>query len=157
MIFLGNSKVMAEGKDSSTNSLEVCPTSCQHALVFVGESSLSRNFSVQDETRQSPGFVAPASITLIVFSGHAFVVSHSNLPGRKDTKLKATCMNQLELAVRWGISHRTLERWRWTGEGSKFLKVGGRVVYRLSDVEEYEQSIVRSSTSDRGHAQEADA
>jgi len=100
---------------------------------------------------------APASITLIVFSGHAFVVSHSNLPRRKDTKMKATCMNQLELAVRWGISHRTLERWRWTGEGPKFLKVGGRVVYRLSDVEEYEQSIVRSSTSDRGQAQQAGA
>lgn len=148
---------MAEGKDSSTNSLEVCPTSRQHALVFVGESSLSRNFSVQDETRQRPGFVAPASITLIVFSGHAFVVSHSNLLGRKDTKMKATCMNQLELAVRWGISHRTLERWRWTGEGPRFLKVGGRVVYRLSDVEEYEQSIVRSSTSDPGQAQQTGA
>jgi len=61
--------------------------------------------------------------------------------------MKAECMNQLELAVRWRISHRTLERWRWTGEGPKFLKVGGRVVYRLSDIEEYEQEIVRSSTS----------
>ncbi len=71
--------------------------------------------------------------------------------------MKATCMNQLELAVRWGISHRTLERWRWTGEGPKFLKVGGRVVYRLADVEEYEQSIVRSSTSDPGQAQQAGA
>lgn len=148
---------MAEGEDSSTNSLEVCPTFRQHSLVYVGESSLSKNFSVQDDTRQRTGFVAPASITLIVFSGHASVVSHSNLPGRKDTKMKATCMNQLELAVRWGISHRTLERWRWTGEGPKFLKVGGRVVYRLSDVEEYEQSIVRSSTSDPGQVQQADA
>ena len=65
--------------------------------------------------------------------------------------MKAECMNQLELAVRWRISHRTLERWRWTGEGPKFLKVGGRVVYRLSDIEEYEQAIVRSSTSDVGN------
>ena len=65
--------------------------------------------------------------------------------------MKAICMNQLELAVRWKISHRTLERWRWTGEGPKFLKVGGRVVYRLADIEEYEQAIVRSSTSDVGN------
>jgi len=36
--------------------------------------------------------------------------------------------------------HRTLERWRWTGDGPKFLKVGGRVVYRLSDIEEYEKA-----------------
>lgn len=146
---------MAEGKDSSTNSLEVCPTSRQHVLVFVGESSLSRSFSVQDETRQRPGFVAPASITLIVFSAHAFVVSQSNWPERKEAEMKETHLNQLELAVRWRISHRTLERWRWTGEGPKFLKVGGRVVYRLSDVEEYEQSIVRSSTSNPGQAQQA--
>jgi hypothetical protein len=61
--------------------------------------------------------------------------------------MKAECMNQLELAVRWRISHRTLERWRWTGEGPKFLKVGGRVVYRLADIEEYEQAIVRGRTS----------
>ena len=148
---------MAEREDSSTNSLEVCPTSRQHALVFVGESSLPQKFSVQDREAQRLVFFAPASITLIVFSGHAFVVSHFNLPGRKDTKMKATCMNQLELAVRWGISHRTLERWRWTGEGPKFLKVGGRVVYRLSDVEEYEQSIIRSSTSDPGQAQQTGA
>jgi hypothetical protein len=56
-----------------------------------------------------------------------------------------------------GKSHRKLERWRWTGEGPKFLKVGGRVVYRLSDVEEYEQAMIRSSTSDPGHAQQAGA
>ena len=71
--------------------------------------------------------------------------------------MKAICMNQLELAVRWKISHRTLERWRWTGEGPKFLKVGGRVIYRLSDIEEYEQTIVRSSTSDTGDLQHSGA
>jgi DNA-binding transcriptional regulator YiaG len=25
------------------------------------------------------------------------------------------CLNQKELARRWTISHRTLERWRWAG------------------------------------------
>ena len=28
-------------------------------------------------------------------------------------------LSQIELAARWNISHRTLERWRWTGEGRK--------------------------------------
>ncbi len=50
------------------------------------------------------------------------------------------CMNQKELARRWGMSHRTLERWRYTGQGPVFLKLGGRVVYRLVDVEAFEQS-----------------
>jgi hypothetical protein len=66
-------------------------------------------------------------------------------------------MNQLELAVRWGISHRTLERWRWTGEGPRFIKLGGRVAYRLCDIEEYEQTMIRSSTSDSSYAQQAGA
>lgn len=38
-------------------------------------------------------------------------------------------LSQIELAARWNISHRTLERWRWTGEGPKFIKLGGRVIY----------------------------
>lgn len=63
-----------------------------------------------------------------------------------------TCLNQTELAARWSISARTLERWRWTGEGPAFLKIGGRVVYRLEDVLAYEQARKRRSTADRGAA-----
>lgn len=47
-------------------------------------------------------------------------------------------MNQVELSLRWNISARTLERWRWIGQGPSFLKIGGRVVYRLADIEAYE-------------------
>jgi predicted site-specific integrase-resolvase len=47
-------------------------------------------------------------------------------------------LSQNELAARWNMSPRTLERWRWTGEGPTFLKLGGRVVYRLEDVEAHE-------------------
>ncbi|CAA7619004.1 AlpA family transcriptional regulator [Magnetospirillum sp. SS-4] len=56
-------------------------------------------------------------------------------------------LNQIELAARWNISHRTLERWRWTGEGPKFLKMGGRVVYRLEDIEAFEAERSRDSTT----------
>ena len=63
-----------------------------------------------------------------------------------------TCLNQTELAARWSISARTLERWRWTGEGPAFLKIGGRVVYRLEDVLAYVQARQRRSTADRGAA-----
>lgn len=59
-----------------------------------------------------------------------------------------TCMNQKELADRWTISPRTLERWRWKGEGPTFLKIGGRVVYRLEDVLAYEQARHRHSTAE---------
>lgn len=55
-------------------------------------------------------------------------------------------LSQTELAARWNISHRTLERWRWTGEGPQFIKIGGRVVYRQEDIEAYEAGNLRSST-----------
>ena len=57
-------------------------------------------------------------------------------------------LSHIELAARWNISHRTLERWRWTGEGPKFIKLGGRVIYRLEDVEAYERQHMRASTSE---------
>ncbi len=45
---------------------------------------------------------------------------------------------QVELADRWRISPKTLERWRWRKQGPAYLKIGGRVVYRLADVLAYE-------------------
>lgn len=53
------------------------------------------------------------------------------------------CFTQKELARRWAISHRTLERWRWTGEGPDYLKLGGRVIYRLEDITAFEATCLR--------------
>lgn len=47
-------------------------------------------------------------------------------------------LNQVQLSRRWSISPRTLERWRWLQQGPQYLKIGGRVVYRLDDIEAYE-------------------
>jgi hypothetical protein len=47
-------------------------------------------------------------------------------------------LNQIDLARRWRISPRTLERWRWLQQGPAYLKIGGRVAYRIEDVEAYE-------------------
>ena len=48
-------------------------------------------------------------------------------------------LNQVQLARRWTLSPRTLERWRWRDQGPAYLKVGGRVVYRLTDIEAFER------------------
>ncbi len=55
--------------------------------------------------------------------------------------MSEVCLSQIELAARWKISHRTLERWRWDQEGPRYLKIGGRVVYRVSDVEAFEREV----------------
>lgn len=47
-------------------------------------------------------------------------------------------LTQSEVARRWRLSPRTLERWRWLGQGPVYLKLGGRVAYRLEDIEAYE-------------------
>jgi hypothetical protein len=52
-------------------------------------------------------------------------------------------LTQLDLARRWRISTRTLERWRWLGQGPGFLKLGGRVAYRLEEIERYEAAQLR--------------
>jgi hypothetical protein len=52
-------------------------------------------------------------------------------------------LSQKELARRWGMSPRTLERWRWIGAGPVFLKIGSRISYRLSDVERFETARLR--------------
>lgn len=47
-------------------------------------------------------------------------------------------LEQKELAERWRMSPRTLEQWRWQGRGPRFLKLGGRVVYPVKEVEAFE-------------------
>ena len=47
-------------------------------------------------------------------------------------------LDQTELSRRWRLSPRTLEQWRWKKIGPRYLKIGGRVLYRLEDVEAYE-------------------
>jgi hypothetical protein len=54
---------------------------------------------------------------------------------------------QYTLSERWSLSPRTLERWRWTGKGPRFLKLGGRVLYRLEDIEAWESARLRTSTA----------
>ena len=57
--------------------------------------------------------------------------------------------NQVELSRRWRLSPRTLERWRFQGTGPQYLKVGGRVVYRLEDIETYEAEQLRTTATAR--------
>jgi hypothetical protein len=59
--------------------------------------------------------------------------------------MSLTLLHQIELARRWRISPRTLERWRWLGQGPAYLKLGGSVAYRLEDVLTYEAAQLRTT------------
>ena len=55
-------------------------------------------------------------------------------------------LDQSGLAERWRVSMRTLEQWRWQGKGPRYLKIGGRVVYRVEDVEAFEAANLHVNT-----------
>jgi len=59
------------------------------------------------------------------------------------------CLNSKRLARRWGLSHRTLERWRHKGAGPAHLKIGGRILYRLQDIEAFEAARVEEANAGR--------
>ena len=70
-------------------------------------------------------------------------------------------LDQKALADRWLVSPRTLEQWRWQGRGPRYLKIGGRVVYRQQDIEAFEAANLHANTvgpikespeEDRSHA-----
>ena len=55
-----------------------------------------------------------------------------------------------EAAAYVGCSPRTLEKFRQTGGGPVYLKIGRAVIYLKSDLDYWIEQCRRSSTSDRG-------
>jgi len=51
-----------------------------------------------------------------------------------------------------GLSGRTLEKHRTFGTGPTYRKIGGRIVYRVEDLQRWADLGVRTSTSDPGTA-----
>jgi excisionase family DNA binding protein len=52
-----------------------------------------------------------------------------------------------EAADYLGLKSGTLEIWRWSGKGPKFLKLGRAIRYRLEDLEEFMDRATRTSTT----------
>ena len=58
-------------------------------------------------------------------------------------------LTQAQLAHRLGVSQRTLEGWRYRGKGPAFLRLEGRIAYRLTDVERFEIACLETGARDR--------
>jgi hypothetical protein len=63
--------------------------------------------------------------------------------GNAEQRQRRLRLNQLELADRWLLRPRTLEKWRQTDRGPPYLRIGGRIVYRLEDVIAFEAANLR--------------
>ena len=58
-------------------------------------------------------------------------------------------LDENELAARWGLSVKTLRRWRQEQLGPVFCKLGARVTYLISEIEAFERRVSRHSTFTR--------
>jgi len=56
-----------------------------------------------------------------------------------------------------GLSFRTLQKWRQTGAGPRYAKLGDSVVYDTRDLELFARARMRASTSDPGAEGSPDA
>ncbi len=52
-------------------------------------------------------------------------------------------LSEVDLAVRWAMSSKTLTRWRGQRRGPPYVKLGGAVRYAMSDILEFERSGLR--------------
>lgn len=64
--------------------------------------------------------------------------------------IRARYLRTPDAAVHLGLSPRTLEKHRCYGTGPVYRKLGGRIVYRLEDLEAWAEKGTRRSTSDPG-------
>ena len=55
-------------------------------------------------------------------------------------------MNETELAARWNLSPKTLQRWRSEGRGPRFMKMSKRVVYPIDEIFDFESRALRAAT-----------
>jgi len=61
-------------------------------------------------------------------------------------------LSQKQLALRLGLSERTIEGWRYRCKGPDYLRLEGRIAYRLADVERFEADSLRRSGAEPGKA-----
>jgi len=63
------------------------------------------------------------------------------------TNADTTHLSPTQLSQRWNLSPKTLERWRYGGDGPAFLKLGNQVRYPLAEIERYEAGLLRKRTA----------
>ena len=69
---------------------------------------------------------------------------------RTFSKVSTKYLTPAEVAARFGgrISVRTLANWRWSGTGPKFTRVGGRILYGIEELADWEAKRTVSNTSE---------
>jgi predicted DNA-binding transcriptional regulator AlpA len=72
------------------------------------------------------------------------------LQGNDDMKDGDALVTPEELGARYRTTLDTLYRWRATGTGPRFMRIGGRVYYPESAIEQFEKNRTFEAVSDYG-------
>ena len=73
----------------------------------------------------------------------------SKAKNRAEIQPQVRHLTQRELAKRWNKSEATIERYRALGTSPRFLKIGGKVLFREEDVLEYERNRLYETNATR--------
>lgn len=60
-------------------------------------------------------------------------------------------LGEKELAALLAVSRSTLQSWRYSGKGPRYIKVGRLIRYRSSDVDAFLLAGTQGATSDEEH------
>lgn len=70
--------------------------------------------------------------------------------------MKIKHLKAKDLAARWDVKETTLDQWRWFGKGPSFLKLGTLILYRMKEIERFEELALqhlRNGSSDEVFSQ----
>ena len=56
-------------------------------------------------------------------------------------------LTEKQLSERWNLRPPTLRQWRWNNKGPDYFKVGGRVLYSITEIEQFEEKARRHHTT----------
>lgn len=72
--------------------------------------------------------------------------------GQHDPEQLEQLLSERQAAAYLNVAAKTLQNWRWRGDGPPFIKLGGGklVRYRASDLVAFVEHGLRASTSDAG-------
>jgi hypothetical protein len=106
---------------------------------------------------RTPDFVTPSPLALFAIAAcdqrqpaAVFERLRSQPMDARPTPVIARYLRTPDAAVHLGLSARTLEKHRCFGTGPVYRKLGGRIVYAVTDLDAWAELGLRRSTSDPG-------
>jgi len=60
---------------------------------------------------------------------------------------KEIYITEKDLAKKWCLSTKTLQRWRWLKIGPAYIKIGGRIRYSPENIKNFEEENLRKNSN----------